>query len=228
MKNQISYGIRAAKSQDGMVLLSAILVLTAISLIAIGLTNDSVTNLEVTGNKKMHHQLFQVEDGSLDLGIAVIRDYLNVDIGVPEDLLPDNEGTYALADGLYMSQFAVDANLRKDLESEEGYDNYYNPVTGDLGDPANGSPDISYLLTSDSATFPDTEVTIDLDRLNLESLAGYSMEFAAGYDGVGKSGAHGSTVTYYTVRAQAAYSGVPSTEPGVASVYGKVNLHVDE
>ena len=74
----------------------------------------------------------------------------------------------------------------------------------------------------------DTDVNIDIDRLRLDVVPGSAAEQASGYDGAGYSIAHGGTITFYAITAHAGYADLPAVAPRIGTVYGKVNISVDE
>ena len=52
--------------QEGMVLLSTLLILSAVSLIAVGMSGDTTTALQVAGNRRLTQQAFHLADGGAD------------------------------------------------------------------------------------------------------------------------------------------------------------------
>lgn len=63
-------------------------------------------------------------------------------------------------------------------------------------DSVDNNPDIIVTMTD------GTEARADIDRLFTHALAGGSMEFAGGYEGVGASAAGGGTAILYRVRSE--------------------------
>jgi len=201
--------------RDGMVLVSALLILASISMIALGMSSDTSSDVRIAGNRKQFEQTFQVADGTADLGVQVLWDHLD-DAVEPEDDYPGT-GSISLIDGeLYLSGFQRDANLLADIQGYPGNDND--------SDPDNGSPDLSFDLTAPSGSnFSNSSLTIDIDRLRARVLAGSSIEFAAGYEGVGRGAGAGSVAVYYAVHTQSSAQSAPSISSEVSTVYRKVS-----
>jgi hypothetical protein len=218
---------RTLAGQDGMVLISTLLVLSAVALVAVGMSGDTTTALQVAGNRRTSQQDFQIADGGTDLGAHVILDYLYPDAVDPDTDFPAYDDNISLIDGkLYMTHFKTDPNLMADIKGYPGNDNQNDP---DLANLALYPADISYELTAGSGLpFSDSTVYIDVDRLKAKYLAGSSIEFAAGYEGVGKGAGAGSVAVYYGIRSRGATTvdagdPQPCIHSQVGTVYRKVS-----
>jgi hypothetical protein len=113
-----------------------------------------------------------------------------------------------------------------DIKGYPGNDNKDDP---DIENLALYPPDVSFELTAASGIpFEDSTVLVDVDRLKSKYLAGSSIEFAAGYEGIGKGAGAGSVAVYYGIRSRAA-STVAAGDPQprihgqVGTVYRKVS-----
>jgi len=205
--------------RDGMVLISTLLILASVSMIALGMSSDTSSDVRIAGNRKQFEQTFHVADGAADLGVQVLLDHLG-DTVEPEDDYPGTE-PISLVDGqLYMSGFHRDANLLADIQGyEEGNDNAEDP------DPDNGYPaDLSFDLTAPSgSTFTNSSMTVDIDHLGRKFLDGSSIEFAAGYEGVGKAASAGGVAVYLAVHARSGAQSASSITSEVSTVYRKVS-----
>ena len=201
--------------RDGMVLISTLLILASVSMIALGMSSDTSSDVRIAGNRKQFEQTFHLADGAADLGVQVLLDHLD-DTVEPEDDYPGTE-SISLVDGqLYMSGFHRDANLLEDIQGYSGNDN-------DV-DPGNGNPDLSFDLTAPSgSTFTNSSITVDIDRLSANLLVGSSIEFAAGYEGVGKGASAGSVAVYYAVHTRSGAQSASSITSEVSTVYRKVS-----
>ena len=227
MKNNHASVTRVVAGQEGMVLLSTLLILSAVSLVAVGMSGDTTTALQVAGNRRLSQQAFQMADGGADLGTHVILDYLYPDAVDPATDYPLYDDTLSLMAGkLQMTHFRTDPNLLADIKGYPGNDNEDDP---DLENLALYPPDLSFDLTAASdIPFGDTTVLVDVDRLKAKYLVGSSIEFAAGYEGIGKGAGAGSVAVYYGIRSRAA-STVASGDPQprihgqVGTVYRKVS-----
>lgn len=219
MKDLASGIVQGIRGERGMALFSALIILAAVSLVAVGLSSDTSSEMKIAGNRRVHQQAFQLADGGADLAIQVLLDHLYPDIADPENDYPPYDTSVSLLDGeLTMNHFQRDVNLMKDIQGYDGNDN-------DL-DPGNGSPDISFDLhpyPESGLPFADTHVVVDIDRLRVGYVHGSSIEYAAGYEGVGKGAAAGSVIVVFGVTSTATPSNSPSVSPEVVVVYRKVS-----
>ena len=205
--------------QSGMILISALLLLAATSLIAVGLARDTSTDFQVAGNRRVQQRTFYMADGAVNLGVQVTRDFvLNRDEGLvdPEGDYPGT-GMISLSDdgNLYMKNFSMDA--AHVVDDIHGYNANDNNVDGtdpnDLDNPA----DVRFDLVEGTAEGnADTTITLDLDLLSKDPWG--DVKFATGYDDpVGNK-----WVYYYNIRARATdVSRNDSSEPNaeLATVY---------
>jgi len=213
--------------REGMVLLSTLLILSAVSLVAVGMSGDTTTSLQVAGNRRLAEQAFHLADGGADIGTHVVLDYLYPDAVDPDSDFPVYADTISLMDGkLEMTHFKTDPNLLSDIKGYPGNDNNDD---GDIENLALYPPDLSFDLRAASGIpFEDSTVLVDVDRLKAKYLAGSSIEFAAGYEGIGKGAGAGSVAVYYGIQSRAA-STVASGDPQprihgqVGTVYRKVS-----
>ena len=213
--------------QEGMVLLSTLLVLSAVSLVAVGMSGDTTTALQVAGNRRVSQQHFHLADGGSDLGVHVVLDYLYPDAVDPDTDFPLYGDSISLIDGnLTMTHFQTDPNLLSDIKGYPGND---NDDDMDLENLALYPPDISFELAAASGLpYSDATVYVDVDRLKAKYLVGSSIEFAAGYEGIGKGAGAGSVAVYYGIRSRAATTVAagdpqPRIHGQVGTVYRKVS-----
>ncbi|MEW6442519.1 MAG: pilus assembly PilX N-terminal domain-containing protein [bacterium] len=233
MKKHAPYIVAALARKDGMVLISSLLILASVSLIALGMASDTSSDVRMAGNRRQFQQDFNLADGAADLGVQTILDHL--DDAVDPDTDYPGTASIPLVDGkLYLSLFRRDSNLLADVQGFPGNDNFaedgHSADTADPKsppDPANpgtGATDLTFTLTAPSdSTFSNAEVGVDIDRLRAQILVGSSIEFAAGYEGVGKGAGAGSVAIYYAVRAQAVPQASSSLSSEVSTVYRKVS-----
>ncbi len=202
-----------------MILVSALLILAATSLIAVGLARDTATDFQVAANRRVQQQTFYLADGGVNLGVQVARDFvLNEDEGMvnPAADYPST-GEYPLTDdgSLYMKGFTMSAShIIDDLSGYSENDN-----AEDDTDPNNVTypPDIRFdLVKSASGVDTETEITLDLDLLSKDPWG--DIKFATGYD----DPVSNKWVYYYSIRARATdSSGRNGSEPNaeLATVY---------
>lgn len=210
---------RHRPGQDGMILVSALFIVAAASLIAVGLASDTTTDFRIAGNRRVHQQNFYLADGGLNLGVQVARDFiLNRDEGLvePAEDYPSS-GTIALNDDgtLYMRDFTMDADhVIDDLDGTLGED---NALDGTDPDNTAAPPDIRFdLVSSSSSSEPETTITMDLDLLARDAWG--DIKFATGYD----DPAANRWVYYYKIHARATdsrRSAYPPPHTDIATVY---------
>jgi len=213
--------------QEGMVLLSTLMILSAVSLVAVGMSGDTTTALQVAGNRRISEQHFHLADGGADLGVHVVLDYLYPDAVDPDTDFPLYDDNISLIPGnLDMTHFQTDPNLLSDIKGYPGND---NDDDMDIENLALYPPDISFDLTAGSGLpYSDATVFVDVDRLKANYLHGSSIEFAAGYEGIGKGAGAGSVAVYYGIRSRAATTVAdgdpqPRIHGQVGTVYRKVS-----
>lgn len=198
-------------SHEGMVLISSLLILASVSLLAFGLAGDSTTELRIAGNKRLRQQAFDLADGGTNVGVQALLDYLNEAVDPDQDY-PDPQAEVELVEGtLYLRNFQLDPTMRDDIMG------YNGPTPGTISFEISSNP---------GGTDPsDSNVTIEIQRLSAKLLAGSSIEFAAGYEGVGKGAGTGSIGVYYSIDSRAT-NPVQSPTPArseVATVFRKVS-----
>ncbi len=190
-------------TQTGMVLISSLLILASVSLIAFGLAGDSTTELRIAGNRKLSQQAFSLGDGGAHVGVQVILDHLYEAVDPSADYPTEDEEVALIHDAerpelnLYMRGFRLEDDLLADIK---GY-----PENDNLADPDNGSPDVVFeLSTEPGVSTHDARVSVDIDRLWARVQPGSSIEFAAGYEGIGKGAGTGSVAIFYAISSTAA------------------------
>ena len=214
--------------RDGMVLISTLLILASVSMIALGMSSDTSSDVRIAGNRKQFEQTFHLADGAADLGVQVLLDHLD-DTVEPEDDYPGTESIPLIDGQLYMSGFHRDANLLADIQGYPENDNADDPDPDEplRADEAreNGHPaDLSFDLTAPSGSnFSNSSMTVDIDRLSANLLVGSSIEFAAGYEGVGRGAGAGSVAVYYAVHTRSGAQTASSITSEVSTVYRKVS-----
>jgi len=204
-----------------MVLFSALLILLSVSLLAVGMNSDTSSDVKIAGNRRLSQQSFHMADGAARLGVQVLRDFVENEAD-PLSEYPDSATSIPVVAGkLYLENLAMDAGIVSDIQ---GYDDNDN-----ASDPENGVSDVSFTMSSPSdSTFTRTDVGIDVDRLSSSYLPGSSIEFASGYEGVGKGAGSGSVAVYYLVRAETVpVQGNNAVSSEVSIVYRKVSGIVD-
>ncbi len=167
---------RIAKNEKGVALIVGtllLLVATAVGVIALSTSN---TNVMISGNQRLSEVNFAAADSGVSVSIPVIktaiseRDIKNSDY--PNITVDDSDSD--------------PANDIPDFVDEL----VGTPVNADT---ASKTPDLSFLLN-------DTTVNVDVDYLYRGYAKGSAIEFASGYEGIGKgAGGKGSVEVYYAI-----------------------------
>lgn len=85
-----------------------------------------------------------------------------------------------------------------------------NPDLSDTGDSAETAPDVQFSVDQNN-------VSVDIDYLYATTAAGGSIEYASGYEGVGKSVAQGGALVYYRVNVIS--EGVLASQDRIGGLY---------
>ncbi len=167
---------RIANNEKGVALIVGtllLLVATAVGVIALSTSN---TNVMISGNQRLSEVNFAAADSGVSVSIPVIktaiseRDIKNSDY--PNITVDDSDSD--------------PANDSPDFVDEL----VGTPVNADT---ASKTPDLSFLLN-------DTTVNVDVDYLYRGYAKGSAIEFASGYEGIGKgAGGKGSVEVYYAI-----------------------------
>ncbi len=224
MNKNKNKGVYILKEQQGMVLLSSLLILTAISLIAVGMSVDTTTELKSAGNWQIHNKEINIAEGALDIGIAILRDHLEDEIVlIAKNFYPQYSQKYELITGTNMTEFEISSTIESDIEPTKD-----KKISSDnLADPANNEPDISFFLNQDIG--PSANIWIDVDYFDTIRLDGMSTEFAAGYSGGSNTEGGGQVVHLLEVTAFAGFDTVnPLKHQTASAIYGKVGISQDK
>lgn len=181
--------------QDGSVIVIALLLLVALSILALFTTRNSTTEIQISTNELQHNIAFYSADSGLELGA---------------ELLEKNIGSLGFGIEGVANPFELDANERyvaSDIGIKVKTASFYSNAWGDVQEPAeiNDPADPDY--PGRDVFFP-AECPTDCPHTNLtyggKSVAaeGASLIMAAGYEGKGKSVASGGGHLLYKIYAQ--------------------------
>lgn len=161
---------RTTSSQEGSVLVVALLILVFLTLIGISSTRITEVEIQIAGNERAYNIAFNTADSGVYVTPKVIR--RSVDDGV--------QPTFAGGSGISY----LNASGQPDSGSGSAF---YREVMGFAAHDA--ADDISFTLNTHT-------VKVDITRAKQMSVAGGGVEFGSGAEGVGVGSAGGVAVIY--------------------------------
>lgn len=174
-------------SEDGMVLIVALLLLLVATVVGITALSTSTTNIMIAGNQRLTDISFTCADSGVSVSVPVV-----------------NTTAYNRAvSSTYTSLVTSTTDLVNEISGALPMDT----------DVAETSPDITFAMGSGPSATTDF---VDVDYLYYAQTAGCALEFASGYEGVGK-GSSGCGEVYY--RIASVCQGQVSSEAAVCSLY---------
>ncbi len=181
-------GLAIINSESGMALVVSLLLLLVATVVGLTALSTSTTNVMIAGNQRLMEINFSGADSGVSVTIPVIE-----------------TTAYDRAISSTYTGLVTDTA------------NFVNEITGALAmnnDTALAAPDLQFALGSGAAA---TTVSMDVDYLYSGYPEGSSIEFAAGYEGLGKGAAAGGMEVYYSIRSSSA--GVVGSETDVCALY---------
>lgn len=178
-------------SQDGMVLIVSLLLLLVATVMGITALSTSTTNVMIAGNQRLKELNFAGADSGIYVSDPIIDDtaYYNTVATKYADLIPNSTD--------FLNE--INGTLTNDCPA----------LSQTCTTPA---PDIQFDLDA------DTTVYVDVDYLYAAFSAGSAIEFASGYEGLGKSAAGGGVNVYYGL-ISVAQSTIGSEDSVCAAIY---------
>jgi Tfp pilus assembly protein PilX len=175
--NGIEQGNLTGLNQRGIVLVSALMMLVVLSLMAVGLSMDSSMNVRIAGYQRLKARSFGFAESALRASSDILEDNI-YEAGWPDSAAapyPNLSDDYA--GGTVMIQ--------------PGHGAFYmNDNPGTCGEGA-----MTLAMTG------DIQANVAVQKLVAKTATGGALQVAAGYSGIGKSGAAGGTHILYNIRA---------------------------
>jgi Tfp pilus assembly protein PilX len=187
MQNARLRSFKNCNSQEGMVLIISLLLLLVATVVGVTALSTSTTNVMITGNQRLNEITFSGADSGISASIPVIN------------TTAYNRTVISTYTSLVVNQT-----------------DFVDEITGTLimdTDSATTSPDITFTMGSGSSAIT---VSVDVDYLYSATSAGCAIEFASGYEGVGK-GAISCGEIYYEIASMG--EGPVGSEAAVCSIY---------
>ncbi|MBI5327110.1 MAG: hypothetical protein HZB80_02290 [Deltaproteobacteria bacterium] len=180
--------MKLLNNERGAILITMLLLMVIVTLIGVIAINTTTVDMQITGNLKRVSTAFEGAEAGIDLAIPIIEN--------------------SLASGqLTTSNTAISTafNFTSGSGTTASLDTTNSPS---LGDEITGSS--SYNTDTPNSSPPDLSITnlngvavnVDIDRLYSYALPGGSLEFAAGYEGVGVGAAGGGAGVLYSIDSQ--------------------------
>ncbi len=190
---------RMINNQKGVALVVGTLLLLAATAVGVIALSTSSTNVMISGNQRLSEVNFAAADSGVSVSIPVIRSSIG-----ERDI-----------DQQYKDQPPEKINVDySDTAPANGIPDFVDELVGELpvdDDTASETPDIWFSLG-------DTSVNVDVDYLYRDYAKGSAIEFASGYEGIGKgAGGKGSVEVYYAVNSLGV--GSVGSETEVCAIY---------
>ena len=181
------------ENEEGSALIVALLCLVLLTLIGIGATNTTTTDIQIAANEKFHKVAFYHADSGVYTSPKLITE------AIDQGTNPTTHGTSGNAINItYLDTGSASTS------------SFFDEIMGYQTDDSD--KDIGFTLDSYSV-----QVDVQLDRV--ENLVGGGTEFAAGAEGAGV-GSTGGVAIYYDFDSLG--SGPKSTESDILAEYRKV------
>ncbi|MBI4837936.1 MAG: hypothetical protein HY806_02090 [Nitrospirae bacterium] len=171
----------------------SLLLLLVATVVGITALSTSTTNVIIAGNQRLKEINFAGADSGAYICAAVI----------------DNTAFYSSVDSNYSSLVPDSTDFLDEINGGDGGDCPASSPTC-----TNPAPDIQFTMGSGSSAIT---VSIDVDYLYAAFSAGSAVEFASGYEGLGKSASGGGASIYYAVTSVG--QGSVGSENSVYTVY---------
>jgi len=179
--------MKTLKNEKGTILITMLLLMVIVTLIGVIAINTATVDIQISGNLKRVSTASQGAEAGIDLSIPLIEStlamgQLSISSATVSTTItfPSGSGTTA----------ALDATDTVTLGTEiTGGTDYHT-------DTSSSGADLSITNLNGVA------VSVDIDRMYSYMIAGGSIEFASGYEGVGAGAAGGGTGVLYSVDSQ--------------------------
>jgi Tfp pilus assembly protein PilX len=160
------------KNEEGFVLVVALLALLIVTVIGVISLSTSTTEVMIAGNARLHEINFSGAESGLELSDPAIR------------FIVYNQPANQTECTNYSAIVNSCSNLGTELR------------TGPAFNSDSCRTNTNLQLTNFGGSM---DVTVDIDRMSASHLAGSSIEFASGYEGIGMGAGGGGTQVYYRV-----------------------------
>ncbi|NOZ70284.1 MAG: hypothetical protein GXP46_13845 [Deferribacteres bacterium] len=157
------------KQDNGYILVTVLLLLLVLTIVGMSAIGTSSLENMLSGNIRLKERNIAKAEGGADISPAVI------------------EETVRTQDTKNFADIINDPSLPSELRS--------TPFDPDGTPDASNNPDLAIDIHPDN---PGVDVLVDIDKMYTKWMGGTAIEFASGYEGVGKSGGSGF-YTFYRI-----------------------------
>lgn len=172
---------RIANNEKGVALIVGTLLLLVATAVGVIALSTSTTNVMISGNQRLSEVNFAAADSGVSASIPVIKSTISERTIDPTYINPTTNGA-----------LTVD---NSDSDPANGIPDFIDELMGESpvnGDTASKTPDITFSLN-------DTTVNVDVDYLYRGYAKGSAIEFASGYEGIGKGAGGKGIEVYYAI-----------------------------
>jgi len=172
---------RIVNNEKGVALIVGTLLLLVATAVGVIALSTSTTNVMISGNQRLSEINFAAADSGVSVSIPVIKSSISERSIDPKYIDPPK------------GALTVD---NSDSDPANGIPDFIDELVGASpvnSDTASEKPDMWFSLN-------DTTVNVDVDYLYRGYAKGSAIEFASGYEGIGKgAGSKGSVEVYYAI-----------------------------
>ena len=178
--------MKTLNNEKGTILITMLLLMVIVTLIGVIAINTATVDIQISGNLRRVSTAFEGAEAGVDLSIPLIESTLAM----------GQLSISSVAVATTIPPFASGANATLDASDTVTLGTEITGGTDYHTDTSSSGTDISITNLNGVA------VNVDIDRLYSYTIAGGSIEFASGYEGVGAGAAGGGTGVLYSVDSQ--------------------------
>lgn len=179
--------MKTINNEKGAILITMLLLMVIVTLLGVIAINTSTIDIQITGHSKRGALALQGAEAGIDLGIPIIESTLAMGQLSTSSATVSTAITFPSGSGTTANLDAADAvTLGTEIT---GGTNYHTDS------PSSGT-DLSI------TNLNGVGVNVDIDRFYSYALPGGSLEFAAGYEGVGAGAGGGGVGILYGIDSQ--------------------------
>ncbi|MBW6513080.1 MAG: pilus assembly PilX N-terminal domain-containing protein [Desulfuromonadaceae bacterium] len=168
--------LQSVRNESGVILITVLLLMLIMTFLGIMVIDTSTIDMQIAGNFKRTTTAFEGAEAGVEMAIPII------------------ERTMSTGSMLSYNALTTAPNsIASDLVTE---------ITGGANNSSDGlcggsaAPDIVI------ADLNGVKIEVDIDRLVSDAIAGSSLEFASGYEGIGAGAAGGGTSVLFRIVSQ--------------------------
>ena len=170
-------------NEKGAILITMLLLMVIVTLIGVIAINTATVDIQITGNTKRESIAMGAAEAGIDLSIPIIENSVSAGEFVTPTIADNNATSFTISGNTISPDFGSNTEIFEDQSAAtlEGF--VANISIASFG--------------SDSAG-----INIDIDRMYSYMIPGGSIDFAAGYEGIGAGAAGGGVGILYKINSQ--------------------------